>query len=166
MPELFPWFLFLHVMSAIIAFGPTFAFSIIGSMGGREPQHANFATRVSHRIGDTLVEPFAFSMPVTGVLMIWASDIPVFERGARWLLLAIVLYVIAISLSLFVSRPNVKRIIELTGGEAGASGPPPAGPPPAELLRSISTVQRVGMSLAALVVVIVFLMVVRPDFGF
>ena len=43
---LFPWLLFLHVLGAIVAFGPTFAFSFIGAMGGAEPQHANFATRV------------------------------------------------------------------------------------------------------------------------
>ena len=166
MPELFPWFLFLHVIAAIIAFGPTFAFPIIGALGGKEPQHANFATRASQRIGDMLVEPFAFSMPVTGTLMIWSSDIPLFDRSARWLVLGIVLYATALGLALFVSRPNVKRIVALTGGETGPSGPPPAGPPPPELLRAISVVQRVGMTLVVLVVVIVFLMVMRPDFGF
>jgi uncharacterized membrane protein len=164
MPELFPWLLFLHVLAAIVAFGPTFAFSIIGSMGAREPQHANFATRVSHRVGDILVEPFAISMFVTGALMIWVAGIPVFERDARWLLLAIVLYLLALALSLFVSRPNVQRIIELSGGEAPSG--PPTGPPPAELMRSVGTVQRMGMVLTVLLVAIVFLMVVKPDFGF
>lgn len=168
MVELFPWLLFLHVLAAIVAFGPTFTFSIIGAMGGAEPQHANFATRVSHRIGDMIVLPFAISMPVTGALMIWAAEIPLFDAEARWLLLAIVLYVLALGLSLFVSRPNVNRIIALTGGEGGAAaaGGPPAGPPPAELLTAIRTVQRTGMVLTGLVVVIVLLMVVKPDFGF
>jgi uncharacterized membrane protein len=159
--EVFPWLLFLHVMAAIVAFGPTFAFSIIGAMGGKEPQHANFATRVSHRIGDILVEPFAISMLVTGALMIWAAEIPLFEPDARWLLVAIVLYLVAMGLSLFVSRPNVKRIIALSGGEGA-----PAGPPPPEMMRAIGTVQRVGMILTVLLVAIVFLMVVKPDFGF
>lgn len=163
--EVFPWLLFLHVMAAIVAFGPTFAFSIIGAMAGAEPQHANFATRVSHRIGDILVEPFAISMLVTGALMIWAAEIPLFERAARWLLVAIVLYLVALGLSLFVSRPNVKRIIALSGGE-GQGDAPPAGPPPPEMLRAIGTVQRVGMILTVLLVAIVFLMVVKPDFGF
>jgi hypothetical protein len=165
--EIFPWLLFLHVLAAIVAFGPTFAFSIIGAMGGAEPQHANFATRVSHRIGDILVEPFAISMFVTGALMIWAADIPLLDRSTRWLQLAIVLYLVALALSLFVSRPNVLRIIALSGGEAG--GPPPdapSGPPPPELMRAVSTVQRVGMILIVFLVTIVFLMVVKPDFGF
>jgi hypothetical protein len=169
--EVFPWLLFLHVLAAIIAFGPTFAFSVIGAMGGAEPMHANFATRVSHRIGDMIVLPFAISMPVTGALMIWAAEIPLFDASARWLLLAIVLYALALGLSLFVSRPNVNRIIALSGGEGGAPPPggpggPPAGPPPPELLGAIRTVQRTGMVLTVLVVGIVLLMVVKPDFGF
>ena len=39
--------MFLHVGAAIIAFGPTFAFPILGAMGGKEPMFANFATRAS-----------------------------------------------------------------------------------------------------------------------
>ena len=167
MPELFPWFLFMHVLAAIIAFGPTFSFAIIGSMAAKEPQHANFATRVNDRIGDILVEPFALSMAVTGVLMSWSAGIPLFDPDRRWLLLAIVLYVTALALALFVSRPNVKRMIALSGGDAPPAGaPPPAGPPPAELLKAVSVVQRVGMALLVLLVAIVFLMVVKPDFGF
>ena len=35
-------FLFLHVMGAIVAFGPTFsAFPIVGQLAGKEPQHCN-----------------------------------------------------------------------------------------------------------------------------
>lgn len=164
--EIFPWLLFLHVMAAIVAFGPTFAFSIIGAMGGAEPQHANFATRVSHRIGDILVEPFAISMFVTGALMIWAAEIPIFDASMRWLQIAIVLYLVALALSLLISRPNVMRIIALSGGEGGAPGEAPPGPPPPELLRAVSNVQRAGMILIVFLVAIVFLMVVKPDFGF
>jgi hypothetical protein len=95
--------------------------------------------------------------------MIWSASIPVFERDARWLLVAIILYLLALAVSLFVSRPNVKRMIELSGGEAGG---PPVGPPPPEMLSAVSTVQRAGMILALLLIAIVFLMVVKPDFGF
>lgn len=160
MPEIYPWMLFLHVMAAIIAFGPTFAFSIIGAMGGSEPQHANFGTRVSQRIGHILVEPFAISMFFTGALLIWSAEIPLFERDARWLLVAIVLYFVSLGLSFFVSQPNVRRIVTMSGGEA------PAGPPPPEMLRAIGVVQRTGMALTLLLVIIVFLMVMKPDFGF
>ena len=59
MAWLFPYILFLHVMGAILAFGPTYAFSIIGAMGGKEPQHANFGVRVTAQIGSKLVYPLA-----------------------------------------------------------------------------------------------------------
>ncbi len=164
MPELYPWILFLHVMAAIVAFGPTFAFSIIGAMGGKEREHAHFANRVSQRIGHILVEPFAVSMLVTGALLIWLGEIPLFEADARWLLLAIVLYVVALLLSFLVSQPNVRRIIALQS--AAGSGGNPGGPPPGEMLRAIGIVQRTGMALTLLIVIIVFLMVVKPHLGF
>ncbi len=173
MPELFPWFLLLHVLGAIIAFGPTFAFPIIGAMGGNEPMHANFATRVSHKVNDRLVEPVAASMAVTGVAMIWSAEINPFAPEYRWLLVAIVIYVFALAFAVFVQRPKVKEIIALSGGEPRAtSAPPPApagspgagGPPPA-LLAAVAATQRNGMILAVALVAIVFLMVVKPTLG-
>ncbi len=37
-------------------------------MGGKEPQHANFATRVTATIADPLVEPLAILQGVTGII--------------------------------------------------------------------------------------------------
>lgn len=153
---LFPWVLFLHVLGAILAFGPTFAFSIIGGMGGKEPQHANFATRVSATITDKLVEPLAILQGVTGAIMILIVGLPLFRMP--WLLAGIALYVFALVFSLLVQRKRVQRIIELTSAPPppGASGPPP------ELLATIKQVQQGGMLLGLIVIVIVFLMVVKP----
>ena len=130
---LFPYILFLHVLGAIAAFGPTFAFPIIGAMGGKEPQHANFATRVSATIRERLVIPLAILQGVTGVLLIWISGRDLLDPGSRWLVLAIVLYVIAIGYSLAIQKRHVARIIELT------STPPPPdakGPRPASWRKS------------------------------
>jgi hypothetical protein len=157
---LFPWVLFLHVLGAIIAFGPTFAFSIVGAMGGKEPQHANFATRVSQRIGDRLVEPLAIFQGITGVLLIWISGRNLFGPESRWLLLAIVLYGFGLYFAIFVQSRWVSGIIEMTSAPPppGASGPPPAL---AELIRKV---QRGGMILGINIAVIVLLMVVKPTF--
>jgi uncharacterized membrane protein len=158
--SLFPWVLFLHVFGAILAFGPTFAFAIIGAMGGAEPQHANFATRVSERISDRLVTPLAIFQGITGILLIVLSGRDLMASG--WLLLAIVLYVIALGYSLFIQKQHVKKVIELTSAPPPpeATGPPP-GPPPG-LLEEVGAVQRGGMILGGLVTVIVFLMVTKP----
>lgn len=167
MPELVPWFLFLHVLGAIIAFGPSFAFPIIGAMGGAEPMHGNFATRVSHAISTKRVIPVALTVPVTGVGLIWSAGIDPFSRDARWLALAIVLYTVLLSYALAVQLPTVQRIIGLTAGPpAGAPpAPPPSGPPPG-LMETVGKVQRGGIFMSAMIVVIVLLMVVKPDLGF
>src|SRR3954462_15988162 len=90
--------LFLHVMGAIVAFGPTFSFPLIGSMAGTEPQHVNFALRMQERISERIIIPLAIFQGVTGALLIWRIGFEVLSRG--WLLGAIVLYLIALSIAL------------------------------------------------------------------
>jgi uncharacterized membrane protein YhaH (DUF805 family) len=154
----FPWLLFLHVLGGIVAFGPTFAFAFIGAAGGAEPQHANFATRVSHTISSKLVYPIGLTLPITGLAMMAVRRINPFERSHWWLALAIVLYLAAYGYSFFIQRKQVHRVIELSSAPPppGASGPPP------ELMTLVGRIQRGGMMLGILLVAIVFLMVVKP----
>ena len=154
--------LFLHVFGAILAFGPTYAFSIIGAMGGKEPQHANFATRVSEKVSTTLVYPLAVFQGITGVALILISGRDLTK--SLWLAIAIVLYIGALAFSFTIQRNAVHRVIELSTMPAG--GPPPgapAGPPPG-LPEAVRQVQRGGMVLGITVAVIVFLMVTKLSF--
>ncbi len=158
--QFFPYVLFLHVFGAILAFGPTYAYSIIGAMGGREPMHANFATRVSERIGTTLVYPLAVFQGITGLALILISGRDLTK--SVWLGVAIVLYVGALAYAFTIQRNAVHRLIELTTMPAG--GPPPgapAGPPPG-VPEAVKKVQMGGMILGIAIAVIVFLMVVKP----
>jgi hypothetical protein len=151
-----PWLLFVHVIGAIIAFGPTFSFQIIGMMGAAEPAHGNFATRVSLAITDKRVEPLAILQGITGALLIWAAN---FDLGkAVWLWIAIPLYLVALWFALFVQRPLVKKVIAMTS----TPPPPGAGGPPPELLAAGRRIGQGGMFLALAVTVIVLLMVVKP----
>lgn len=171
--NLLPWFLFAHILGAIIAFGPTFSFPIIGRLGAAEREHANFATRLSSALSRVQVVPFAILQGITGVGIIVTGSIDV--MALPWLLIAIVLYLIALGYALFVQTPTVKRVIAMTAGgppsggapAAAPGGPPPggapAGPPP-ELRALIRRVQLGGLFLMALIVSIVFLMVLKPAF--
>jgi uncharacterized membrane protein len=167
MPELIPWFLFLHVMGAIIAFGPSFAFPIIGAMGAADRSHANFATRVSHAISTKRQVPVALTMPVTGIGLIWSAGFDVFSATSRWLLLGIVLYVVLFTYAVAVQLPTTERIIAMTSAPPPEAlpGDAPGGPPPA-FVALITKVQRGGMFLSVMIAVIVFLMVVKPNLGF
>jgi hypothetical protein len=163
MSQLVPWFLFAHVFGAIIAFGPSFSMSIIGGMGGKEPMHANFATRVSEAISRQRIVPLAILQGITGVGLIITANIDLLNT--RWLLSGIVLYAIALGYAIGVQTPAVHRVIELTSGGPPAGAIPasgaPAGPPP-EVLAAVRKVQRGGMILGLLITAIVFLMVVKP----
>jgi len=162
--NLFPWFLFAHLLGAIIAFGPTFSSPIIGRMGAQERAHSNFAMRISRELARVQILPLAIVQGLTGLGLIITGNIDV--TRAPWLIVGIVLYLIAIGYAIFVQVPLAKRIIQMTTPPAGApaaSGPPAAGPPP-ELMGLITRIKRGGMLLIALVVSIVFLMVFKPAF--
>lgn len=160
--SLFSLLLFAHVLGAIIAFGPTFSSPIIGRMGARERAHGNFAMRVSRELARVQILPLALVQGLTGLALIIVGEIDVMK--ATWLLIAIVLYLIAIGFAIFVQTPRAKRIIAMTTPPPDAPGPsgPPAGGPPSQLLAEIAKVKRGGMLLIALVTVIVYLMVVKP----
>lgn len=160
----FPWLLWLHIFGAILAFGPTFAFSIIGGMAGKEPMHANFATRVMERIEKGMTIPLAIVQGFTGVGLIISSGRDLTSSANYWLGIAIVLYAIALAWGIFVQPKRIAAVIELT-----STPPPPpaegapAGPPPA-LAAAVKASSQGGMFLSILVVIIVFLMVVKPTF--
>jgi predicted integral membrane protein DUF2269 len=157
---LFPYLLFLHIVGAIAGFGPSFAFPVIGAMGGKERQHGNFATRVSETIAGRLVYPIGITLPITGALMILVLAIDLTSRAYWWLDIAIVIYILAYGYSFFFQRKTVERVIELTS----APPPPDAPGPPPELPGLVKTIQRGGMGLTIGLLAIIFLMVVKPQF--
>ena len=156
--SLFPYLLFLHVLGAIVAFGPTFAFRFIGAMGGAEPPHGNFALRVSETLSNRLVYPIGITLPITGAAMILARGINPLDRPFWWLALGIVLYIIAYGYSFFFQGKLVAQVIQMTSAPPppGASGPPPA------LMALVARIQLGGKVLTVLLIAIIFLMVVKP----
>ena len=111
---LFSLFLFLHVLGAIVAFGPALSFGIIGAFAGKEPQHSNFTVRLSEMLTRRVVIPVALTLPITGAGLIWVAKIDLTDRNAYWLDVAIVLYVIAILYAVFVQLPAAGKLIQLT----------------------------------------------------
>jgi uncharacterized membrane protein len=141
---------------ALVAFGPTFAYSIMGAMAGREPQHANFSARQQATISNGLVYPLAAVQGVTGVLVFISAPKDEFTTG-WWLALAIVLYITALIFSLTIQRNALHRLIELT------SAPPATGSPPSPAIpATVRKLQLGGIFTGVLIVAIVFLMVVKP----
>lgn len=192
MTWLVPYFVFLHVLGVVFAFGPTFSYSIWGGMLKDEPQHRDFFARGRDRVSQKLTWPATLSLFVTGVLIVIAGGYQVHTQPMRWLLLGIVLYIGMILYIRFVLDPLNKRISAMgkaareaaaaraaaaasagSGGAPGsgapggppAGGPPPgAGGPPPELMKLVNRTRRDGKILGIVTIVIIFLMVVKPAF--
>ena len=177
MPELVPLFLTIHILTAIVAFGPTFIFAIIARMAAREPQHGLFALRLTDRIERTVVIPAALLMPVSGALLVWSERIDL--AATHWLVLAIGLYIVAIAFAVLIQLRTIDRMIELATEMAAAGPVLAAGPgaalataselsfrdaanPAAEMAALGSRAQKGGIFLAVMVVVIVSLMAGKP----
>jgi hypothetical protein len=166
--------LFLHVLGAIVAFGPTFTFSLIAGLSRQYPQHGPFGIQLSALISRRLVLPMAVVQGLTGLGLVIA--VPYDILAIHWLTVGIVLYLIDLAFAFWVQLPAVERMVAITkpalsgGPPPAAAAPagvapsePPAGPPP-ELAALGVRVRNGGFFMTALLVAIVFLMVVKPTF--
>jgi uncharacterized membrane protein len=154
--------LFLHIFGAVLGFGPTYAFLILGPMTAAEPAHGNFALRFQKRVSHGLVAPLAVLQGVTGVLLVAYIGFELFQRG--WLIVSIILYAITLTIGFGVLIPSVRKLVEATSGPPPTAIPgaaPPAGPPP-HIAAIIRRARLGGVTNALLVMVIIFLMVAKP----
>jgi uncharacterized membrane protein len=156
MSGMYELWLFLHVLGAIVAFGFGFYAPVFGAMTAREPQYGNWYLRVGKRISNIFIIPFGLSMFVTGVLLV--SEVGGFRRFEElWLALSLVIYVAAMFVVLVPTRRAVDRLIPMTVTPPGPEGPP------AEVAQLLRRMQLYGLFLLAAVVVIVALMVFKPQ---
>jgi uncharacterized membrane protein len=88
---------------------------------------------------------------MTGLSMVWVGDL---ELTQFWLLTALVLYAVAVVLGLFVYTPTLRAQIAALGSSGARSS---------EYRALAKRGATVGIVLAVDVVVIVFLMVTKPD---
>lgn len=163
---MFQLFLFLHVMGAIVVFGPTFIFPLIASQAQKSPQNGPFAAALAELIERRIVLPGAVVQGITGVALILIAGRDLLSPANRWLVAGIVLYLIAIGFAALVQARNAERMVHLTSGGPPPGPPPagaPAGPPP-EIAALGKKLAQGGMLLTVLIVLIVVLMVVKPQF--
>lgn len=150
-------FLYLHIGSVIVGFGPTIAFPFIAAKAAAEPSHGNFVLRANEFITRRVVEPGAAVVFLTGVGLIITRGLN--PLAQLWVAVAIVLFLITFGYANLVQVPTVKKMVALTDGPP----PPraPAGPPPgfAELSAKAA---RGGMFMMVMLFTILALMVFKP----
>jgi len=156
----FTVFLWAHILSAIIAFGPTFTYPLLGNMVSKEPQHALFVVKFQESFTMKMLYPLGLVvLPLAGLGMILVNHIPVFTSPFRWLLAGIVLFLIAATYSVTVQTPTGMKLMKAL--EARPPGPPPEGStgPPPEIFALVKKLKAGGIFLTIMVIVIFTLMV-------
>lgn len=146
------FWLFLHILAAIIAFGPIFVFPLVGTLAAKNPKHISLAVAINHAIESRLVLPVGATMLISGSGLIWSANINFFTTP--YLIVAVVLYLVALGVGSGILLPNTQKMATLVEAE----GPPDMG----KLVPLIKSNQMFGTILTFNFLVIVFLMIIQP----
>jgi hypothetical protein len=166
------WFIFfltVHILAVIVAFGPTFAFPMIGAMSAKHPESALILTEVTEVIEKRMTIPLAIVVPLAGTGLIYTGHVDLWH--SEWLIAAIVIYAAAFFFAVLVQAPTGSKLIQTMKSmpPPPAGGPPPgegapAGPPPA-IAALVKRLQIGGMALSFAIVTVLILMVWKPGNG-
>ncbi len=136
---------------AIVAVGFNASYGIWLARAAREPAHLGHVLRGIKVLDDRFANPAYGLLLVTGLAMVFVAGIPLLQT--RWLVSALVLYLVFLVVGAFVYSPTLRKQIALLDS---------AGPTSPEYLAAASRGRIVGIALAVIVLVIVFLMVTKP----
>jgi hypothetical protein len=161
--DVWTWFhfwLYLHIMAVIVAFGPTFAFPLMGAYASKHVEHAPAVAHLTDLIERRMTLPIGVAVPLLGTALIYTGHFDLWK--SEWLVIAIVLYTIAYLFALLVQSKNGAALIKAIA--ALPPGPPPPGVtgPPPEIAAITKKLQMGGMILTQMVTIIALLMVWRP----
>jgi len=152
-------FLFLHVMGAIAALGPTLTYRIWTSLAEKADAGTRaFILRSIGLLDSRLPTPAFIAQAVTGVFLIWLRGWSFFSTG--WLVVGVAIYIAMVVTAVAAYAPAFHRQQVLA--EAVAADPSDGEAANAYALAArTSTIY--GVVVTALTVVIVFLMVWKPN---
>ncbi len=140
----------LHILSAIVAVGANVTYGIWLVRASRQPDALPFTLLGIKLIDDRLANPAYGLLLVTGLLMVFTVGMPL---TTPWLLTALVLFVLVGLVGALGYTPTLRRQIQLLDSEGVHSPGYQAAARQGIIL---------GGVLVVLVIVIVYLMVVKP----
>jgi hypothetical protein len=158
----FTWFQFwliLHILAVVVAFGPTFVFGAIVGLGQKQPQHVAFAAEITDLIERRITIPIAAVVPFLGLALVFTGHFDLWKSD--WLVISIILFTITFAFGVFVQNKNSARMVQLLNSMPPGP-PPPDAEPPAEVVALGKKLQMGGAFLGLMIVAILVLMVWRP----
>lgn len=146
----YPFIKLLHVLLAIIAVGFNASYGIWLARASKEPQHNLYALRTIKILDDRFANPAYGLLLVTGLVMVAISPL---SLRTFWVSTAIGLWLVLLLLGALGYTQTLRKQIALVESGQGDS---------AEFKRLAKRGQILGIVLALIVLLILYLMVVKP----
>jgi uncharacterized membrane protein len=140
----------IHILAAITAVGANITYGVWIARASGDRKVLPFVLRNIRFIDNRVANPCYGLLLLTGLMMAFLVPIPI---TTPWLLAALILYVAAALLGVFGYSPVIKRQIQVLDGEGSESPNYEAVAKQGRLLGIVTGID---------VIVIVFLMVVKP----
>jgi uncharacterized membrane protein len=147
---LYSFLKFLHVLMAVVAVGFNASYGIWLARAAKEPEHAAHVLRGIKILDDRFANPAYALLLVLGLAMVWESGIPL---STFWIAASLVLYVVLVAIAVVGYTPALRQQVALA--EAGRADTD-------EYRKVARRSGAIGGILAVTVVVIIFMMVVKP----
>jgi uncharacterized membrane protein len=148
------WFLVLkslHVLSAIVAVGSNVTYGVWTALARNEPAHLPFALRGVKFVDTRVANPAYGVLLATGLVMSFTT----YTITLTWILIGLAIYVVMAVLGVGVIGRALTTQISALDAE-GAASP--------RYTTAEARVRGVGMFLGVLAIVVVIVMVAKPQF--
>jgi uncharacterized membrane protein len=151
-------FLFLHVLGAIAAVGPTLTYALwLVRAEKAGPQHRAFVLRTTSWVDGHLATPAFILQAVTGVVLVLLQRWRFFHTA--WLLTGVAIYVATAVFAVTLYAPVVRRQIALAERLAEASEDQAVS---VEYSVVAARARAFGIAAIVLTIAILYLMIVKP----
>ena len=148
---LFTIVLYVHILAAIVAVGFNISYAVWIVRSRADPTHAAFALKGVKFIDDRIANPAYGVLLLTGLVMVYLGH---YSITTLWIDIALILFVALIVIAAFFYTPALRAQVKLA--EAGDTSS-------AEFSRLGSRGQLLGQLLGVIVLVILAMMVFKPN---
>ncbi len=141
---------YIHILAAIVAVGFNASYGIMLARAAREPEHELYALRVVKFMDDRWANPAYAVLLITGVTNVFVGN---WSFTQFWIATGLGLFIVVALLGFFVYTPTLRRQIDVLQAEGRES---------ATYQALANRGRNVGIVMAVIVLVIIFLMVTKP----
>lgn len=140
----------LHILAAIAALGANLTYGFLTYKAEQEPQHLSFMLNTIRWIDRKVANRSYIVVLITGLLMVWRNG---YSFSSLWIWLSLSLFIVIALTGILIYSPVLKRQIHLAEQQRTTT-------PEYRVVRLKSTI--LGVTVTALVIVILVLMVTKP----